>query len=347
MAIVSTVFPLSIIHKKDISIGGKPVHFFLDEKYERLFVVDYLEENIKVISTQTETLTTLLEESAYPVFCSFSAMYVIVSDFWGHKLDFYKRDNLAYSHSVKTRKGPGFSQIKDGLLYFVSQRDYYLQVLDIERGGIYQEFELTGRVPIFYIYDGLVILPYYDNYHTWSRDYELQNSICIINLSSLYRWDIEGLVKKPLSVLRIQEGRYVISGYLDTGIYEISWGSMDTRTLVEFQNHSHILDMTLFQDSLLVPSMSKEKLAVYNYQEKQLKNIDCAKGVLDIETYKHEGLFLLSNFDEVIQLFSPDFKLIEQHNVGSYPIKMLIDDDKLFVLCMDSAEINVFYIIKE
>ena len=335
--VVSHVFSLTLVHKSDIPIGGKPVHFFLDEIYKRIFVIDYQNENI----------TTVLEKSSYPVFCSFSKSYVIVSDFWGHKIDFYKRDDLTFSHSIKTRNGPGYSLVKDDLLYFVSQRDFFFQVLDIERKGIYQEFELTGRVPKFYIYDGLVILPYYDNYHTWSRDFELQNSISIINLSSLYRWDIEGLVKKPLSVLRLQEGQYAISGYLDNSIYEITWGSMDTKTLINWPNHSHILDMTLFQNHILVPSMSEEKLFIYDFQENNLKEIDCAKGVLDIEFCNHEGIFLLSNFDEVIQLFSSNYELLEEHKVGNYPIKMLIEKDRLFVLCMDSAEINVFKIIKE
>jgi hypothetical protein len=343
----SNVFSLSLVHKNDIQIGGKPVHFFLDEIYQRIFVIDYQNENIKVIDAQTEAITKILEKSSYPVFCSFSKSYVIVSDFWGHKIDFYQRDDLSFSHSVNTRNGPAYSIVKDDLLYFVSQRDYFFQVLDIERRGIYQEFELTGRVPKFYIYDGLVILPYYDNYHTWSRDYELKNSISIINLSSLYRWDIEGLVKKPLSVLRLKEGRYAISGYLDNGIYEIKWGSMDTKTLVNWPDHSHILDMTLFQNNILVPSMSDEKLFVYDFDKNTLKRIDCAKGVLDIEFFNQEGIFLLSNFDEILQLFSSKYELLEEHKVGKYPIKMLIDKERLYVLCMDSAEINIFNIIKE
>jgi len=344
---MSQVFSLSLVHSNDIVVGGKPVHFFLDDTYNRIFVIDYLNEDIKVIDSKTETVSVVLKESSYPVFCSFSDSFVIVSDFWGHKIDFYKRDDLSFSHSVKTRKGPAYSIVKENLLYFVSQRDFFFQVLDIERRGVYQEFELTGRVPKFYIYDGLVILPYYDNYHTWSRDYELQNSISIINLSSLYRWNIEGLVKKPLSVLRLQEGHYAISGYLDNGIYEITWGSMDTKILIDWPDHSHILDMTLFQNHILVPSMSEEKLFIFDFNENTLKEIGCAKGVLDIEFCNHEGIFLLSNFDEVIQLFSSNYELLEEHKVGKYPIKMLIDKDKLYVLCMDSAEINIFNIIKE
>src|SRR6056297_954681 len=328
----TSVFSLSFIHQNDIQIGGKPVHFFLDEQYKRIFVIDYLEENVKVISTQSEQMTTILKESSYPVYCSFSSSYVIVSDFWGHKIDFYNRADLSFSHSVKTRKGPAFSVVKDDLLYFVSQRDYYLQVLDIERRGIYQEFELTGRVPFFYVYDGLAILPYYDNYHTWSRDYELDNSICIINLSSLYRWDIEGLVKKPLNVLRLQEGRYAISGYLDNGIYQISWGNMNTKTLLEWEGHSHIYDMAVFENYILIPSMSEEKLFIYDYDHEQLDAINSAKGVLDVEIYDREGFFLLSNFNEVLQVFSPNFQLIEEHSVGEYPIKMMIHDDRLYGL---------------
>ncbi len=338
---------MSLIHQNDIHIGGKPVHFFLDEKNERIFVIDYLEENVKVINTKTEQITTVLKESSYPVYCTFSETFVIISDFWGHKLDFYNRSDLSYSHGIVTRNGPAFSIVKDGLLYFVSQREYYLQVLDIERRGIYQEFELTGRVPIFYIFDGLAILPYYDNYHTWSREYELHNSICIINLSTLYRWDIEGLVKKPLTVLRLQEGRYAISGYLDNGIYQISWGDMDTKALVEWNEHSHILDMTAFRDYVLVPSMSEERLFIYNFTDEVLDSVNSAKGVLDIEVYNDDGILLLSNFDEVVQVFSSEFQLLGEHTVGEYPIKMMINNTKLYVLCMDSAEINVFTITKE
>jgi len=340
-------FSISLSHVYDISVGGKPVHFFMDDTHERLFVIDYLQENIKVINTHEGEIIKTLEKSAYPVFCSFSKSYVIVSDFWGHKLDFYNRSTLSFSHSVKTRSGPAYSLVKGDLLYFVSQRDFYFQVLDIDRRGIYQEFELTGRVPKFYIYDGLVILPYYDNYHTWSRDYELKNSISIINLSSLYRWDIEGLVKKPLSVLRLQQGRYAITGYLDHGIYEISWGNMDTTVMVKWPDHSHILGMTLFQDHILVPSMSEEKLFAYQVNKDELLEIQCAKGVLDIDSYQDEWFFLLSNFDEVLQLFSSKLVLLEEHSVGQYPISMLIDNDRLYVLCMDSAEINVFDIIKK
>ena len=338
----TNVFCLSFMHQNDIQIGGKPVHFFVDEQYERIFVIDYLEENVKVVSTETEEMISILKKSSYPVYCSFSKNYIIISDFWGHKVDFYARDDLSYSHSVKSRNGPAYSLVKDDLLYFVSQRDYYLQVLDIERRGIYQEFELTGRVPVFYLYDGLAILPYYDNYHTWSRDFELHNSICIINLSSLYRWDIEGLVKKPLTVLRLQEGRYAVSGYLDNGIYQISWGDMDTQTIVEWPDHSHVLDMTAFGESILVPSMSEESMYVYHINDKKLETVDCAKGVLDIELYNDEGIILLSNFDERIQVFSSEYQLLEEHSVGNYPIKMMIHNEKLYVLCMDSAEINVF-----
>ncbi|HPF17001.1 MAG TPA: hypothetical protein P5107_03280 [Thermotogota bacterium] len=328
-------------------MGGKPAHFFLDERYQRIFVIDYLNELIKVVDIKSETMITTLTESNYPVFCSFSEQYVIVSDFWGHKIDFYDRSAMTYSHSVRTKNGPAYSLVKNDLLYFVSQRDYSLQVLDIERKGVFQEFSLSGRVPVFYIYDDLVILPYYDNYHTWSRDYELQNSLCIINLSTLYRWDIEGMVKKPLSVLRLNEGQYAISGYLDNGIYQISWGDMETKTLVQWQNHTHILDMTLWGDYILVPSMSEEKCFVYNHHQTLLKEIQCAKGVLDIEVYYDDGFLLLSNFDEVIQLYSNQFQLLDEQPVGQYPIKMLIHQDRVYVLCMDSGEINVFQLVRD
>jgi hypothetical protein len=122
---------------------------------------------------------------------------------------------------------------------------------------------------------------------------------------------------------------------------------MDTKTLVNWPDHSHILDMTLFQNNILVPSMSDEKLLVYDFDKNTLKRIDCAKGVLDIEFFNQEGILLLSNFDEILQLFSSKYELLEEHKVGKYPIKLLIDKERLYVLCMDSAEINIFNIIKE
>ncbi len=317
---------------------------FSDSENERLFVIDYEQEVVKVIDTQSGKICMILDEASYPVYCSFSTKYIIVSDFWGHKIDFYNRDDMTFSHSIETKKGPAFSIVNGDLLYFVSHREYFLQVLDIQRRGVFQEFELTGRVPKFYFYDSLVILPYYDNYHTWSRDYELEDSVGIINISSLFQWNIEGLVKKPLNVLRLDEGHYVISGYLDHGIYEITWGSMEARLLIEWSGHSHIMDMELFGDCILVGSMSEEELLIYDYKKNKLQRAPSAKGILDIDHYDDKYIFLLSNFDEKLQVLSSDFSLIGEYPVGQYPIKMLIEKDYCYVLSMDSAEITVFKI---
>jgi hypothetical protein len=334
-------------HTSNIDIGGKPVHLFSDFENNRLFVVDYENEVVKVVDTIEKKVIRKLDKSSYPVFCSISSNYIIVSDFWGYKLDFYNRYNLEFSHSVKTRRGPGFSVVQDDLLYFVTQREYYLQVLDIERRGIYQEFELTGRVPKFYMLDGLAILPYYDNYHTWSRDFELDNSIGIINVSSIFRWNIEGQVKKPLNIIRLEEGKYAISGYLDHGIHTISWGKMGIEVLTEWNGHSHIMDMVKFRDYLIVPSMSEEQLFLYDMERRGIVVKECAKGVLDVETYEDKYFVLCSNFDEKIQVFDENLNMIEEHQTGNYPIKCLIEEKKCYVLCMDSAEINVFEILDE
>lgn len=334
-------------HIDDVQLGGKPVHIFSDPDYNRLFVIDYANEVVKAIDTDENRVVKTMDKSSYPVYCSFSRDYIIVSDFWGYKMDFYHRDDLEYSHAVKTRQGPGFSIVQGELLYFVTQREYFLQVMDINRRGIYQEFELTGRVPKFYMFDGLAILPYYDNYHTWSNDFELENSIGIINVSSIFRWNIEGHVKKPLNVVRIEEGRYAISGYLDNGIHSISWGKMGIDVLTEWIGHSHIMDMIRFRDRLIIPSMSEEQLYIYNLVNGELKVRECAKGVLDVETFEDTYYLLCSNFDEKIQIFNDEDNLIEEHAVGEYPIKCLVVGNKCYVLCMDSAEINIFNINEE
>lgn len=334
-------------HITDINIEGKPVHMFSDDIFNRIFVVDYENEVVKVVDIQKQQVVKTLDKSSYPVYCSLSADYVIVSDFWGYKLDFYHRDNLDFSHSIQTRRGPGYSIVQGDLLYFVTQREYYLQVLDIERKGIYQEFDLTGRVPKFYMFDGLAILPYYDNYHTWSRDFELENSIGIINVSSIFRWNIEGHVKKPLNVVRIGEGKYAISGYLDNGVHTISWGKMGIEVLTEWEGHSHIMDMIRFGDTLIIPSMSEEQVYIYDLVLKSLSVRECAKGVLDVENYKDEYYVLCSNFDEKLQVFDEYNQLIEEHETGAYPIKCMIEDNRCYILCMDSAEINIFEINEE
>jgi len=333
-----------LLHIDDIEIGGKPVHLFPDEELERLFVVDYLNETVKVVDTTLNQVVDELDQSAYPVFCSVSANYVIVSDFWGHKLDFYDRRSLDYSHAMPVRAGPGYSIVRGDLLYFVSQREFYLQVADIRRKKVYQEFELTGRVPKFFILDDLAILPYYDNYHTWSRDFELEDSIGIINLSSIFRWSIEGKIKKPLNVIRLAEGRYAVAGYLDTGIHEINWGSKDVKTLVDWEGHSHIMDMIQTGGDLVVTSMSDPRLFVYNMGRGSLRKVPSLKGILDLEMMPGPYLGALSNFDETLQVFSDDYALIEEHPVGAYPIKAMSVGERLYVLCMDSAEINVFSI---
>jgi len=327
-----------------VELGGKPVHMFPDSNYNRLYVINYETNEVDVINSLIFKKERTLKESSYPVFVSLSKDYIIVSDFWGYKLDIYRRSSLDYISSINVRRGPGYSLVRNNLVYFVSQREYYLQVLDLDNMRVSQEFELSGRVPKFYFFGDIAILPYYDNYHTWSWDFEFPESVGFINVSSLFRWNLEGMIKKPLNVLEIEEGKYIITGYLDQGIWEFNWGNMKVEKFIDWDRHSHIMDMCYFNDYVVVPSMSDENLFYARIDTKSVSSVPSSRGVMSVLNYEDEYLFALSNFENKILIYDKNMNKIEEHNTGDYPISMCVIDDKLFVLCMDDARIDVMEI---
>ncbi len=327
-----------------IELEGKPVHMFPDEVYNRIYVVNYQTNEVDVVNSLILKKQRSLKESKYPVYVSLSEKYIIVSDFWGYKLDFYLRSSMDFLRSVNVRQGPGYSYVRNDLLYFVTQREYYLQVLDIDNFTVSQEFELSGRVPKFYFYEDIVILPYYDNYHTWSRDFELEESVGFINVSSLFRWNLEGMTKKPLNILEIEQGKYIITGYLDNGIWKFDWGSMNVDEYITWKGHSHIMDMAFFCDDVVIPSMSDEYIYFVNLNSKFTDKVKSARGIIALENYGDEILIALSNFENKVLVYDSGRNLAGEYETGDYPISMCILDNRLYVLSMDDARIDVFKI---
>lgn len=331
--------------KAIIPIGGKPVQMQIDGDQDYAYIIDYEKRNIKVVDLRSFEKVLTLAQSSYPVYTAFSDDYAIVSDFWGHKVDFYIRGTSLLDFSVPTPRGPGYAIYHQGLVYVTTQLEHQLIVIDPDRKAIAQSFALIGRVPRFSIFDSLIILPYYDNYHTWSRDFELEHSIHLMNLRTLHRWNIDGISKKPLHILEIEPGIYALSGYLDQGIWLARWGSETVLPLAQWRGHTHIMDMVLFKDDVVVPSMSNDHLFFVSMQTGNLESVGSATGILSLVNYEDRLLFALSNFHNLLQIYDPFRVLVEEHEVGDYPIAMKSHGDLLLVLSMDDADLRVFQIL--
>jgi len=336
------VFSGSLTLETTIALQGKPAHQFFDPLFQRLFVLDYQNPGVQVFDAHSGSRLLELGGLSFPTFLSFSAEYLFVSDFWGHRLVLFHRDSLEWAASIPVRRGPGFSLVEGSSLFLVSQLEYALQVFDLESLALRQSFELEGRVPRFFLFDDLLVLPYYDNYHTWSRDFELEDSIGFINLDTMYRWSIRGVSKKPLHVIRLEQGVYLAAGYLDRGIWLIRWGETEVQPLVSWQGYSHLMDMVLFHDRLVLASMSEESLLSVFPDGSGLVTVPAAGGMIDLEPVGDSFLAGISNFENRLLLFDSTLKRIAQIETGDYPISVRFWQGKLFVLCMDEPCVQVY-----
>ncbi len=327
-----------------IELQGKPVQMQIDHAQDYAYITDYDKRVVRVVDLRSLDLAFSLTQSNYPVFVSFSEDYVMVSDFWGHKVDFYIRGTSLLDFSVPTPRGPGYSVYHKGLLYVTTQLEHQLIVIDPDAQKVAQSFPLIGRVPKFSIFESLAILPYYDNYHTWSRDFELEHSIHLMNLTTLHRWNIDGVSKKPLHILPIDTGVYALSGYLDQGIWIARWGNQSVEALAQWTGHTHIMDMCLFGDTIVVPSMSNNRLQLVRVSNGSVDSVPSATGILALANYEDRYLFALSNFHNLLQVYHDGFQLKEEHSTGDYPIAMEIHDTRLLVVSMDRAILQVFQI---
>jgi hypothetical protein len=329
-----------------IPLKGKCVHLFVDDVFGRAYIIDYLNRFIYAIDLEQNKIINEITGSGYPVFLSFHSDTIYVSDFWGHKIDAYDRDNLKYLFSIPCKRGPGYILERGGLLYVASQLEPELQVFLLSTKELLYSFPLKGRVPIFYLLDDLVILPYYDNFHTWSRDFELEDSVAFLNPTTFSWWTIEGNIKKPLHVLRIDDGKYIVSGYLDNGLWSVDWGQKQVYSFVTWKGHSHIMDTVQFLDKIAVSSMSEDTLYFIDLRSKELTEVLLSGGVIDLEPYKDLYLFALSNFDNLLYVIDERYELVETVAIPDYPIAMKIFRDRLLVLNMDEPVLTVFDIIK-
>lgn len=330
--------------RTEILLEGKPVQFFIDEIYQRAFVIDYQSRNISVIDIENRKIVQTLSKSSYPIHITFHVEWICVSDFWGHKIDIYQRDTLTYLSSLPCKRGPAFSLERGGLLYVASQLEPELQIFHLATAELLFSFPLQGRVPIFYLLDDVVILPYYDNYHTWSQDFEMVDSVAFLNPTTFVRWNIEGKTKKPLHVLRLDTGKYLIVGYLDNGLWSVDWGQREVAQLVSWKGHTHIMDVALFAEKLAVTSMSENDLFFYDFSSKQITKVALTGGIIDIENYDNQYLFGISNFENTLYVVDSTLQIREKYPIPDYPISMKIWKQQLFILTMDDAMLTIFSI---
>jgi len=330
--------------RSEVALEGKCVQLFVDETYGRAFVIDYLNHTVHVVDLVEERVFHRLTQSSYPVYLVFHADRIYVSDFWGHKVDAYDRESLLLISSIPCKRGPGYMLERGGLLYVASQLEPVLQVFYLPTGQELYAFPLEGRVPKFYLLDDLVILPYYDNYHTWSRDFEMVDSVAFLNPTTFTRWNIEGKIKKPLHILSLESGKYLIAGYLDSAIWRVDWGQKEVTEYITWKGHSHIMDVALFAGKIAITSMSEDDLFYLDPTSKELKRITLGGGIIDLEPYRDQYLFAAGNFDNLLYVLDGDYRLVETKPLKDYPIAMKVYDNRLVVLNMDGPILATYEI---
>jgi len=328
----------------EVALEGKCVQLFIDEAYQRAFVIDYLNHVVHAVDLKTNRISHRISQSAYPVYILFHADHLYISDFWGHKVDVYDRESLLRVASIPCKRGPGYMIERGGLLYVASQLEPVLQVFYLPTGEELYAFPLEGRVPKFFLLDDLVILPYYDNYHTWSRDFEMVDSVAFLNPTTFSRWDIEGKIKKPLHILRIESGKYLVVGYLDNAIWRVDWGQKEVTEFVSWKGHSHIMDVAMFAGYIAISSMSEDDLFYLSLPSKDLHRITLGGGLIDLEPYQDRYLFAAGNFDNTLYVLDAQYRLVETWPLKDYPIAMKAYHNRLAILNMDNPVLAIYEI---
>lgn len=328
----------------EVALDGKCVQLFLDEPFQRAFAIDYLNHLVYVVDLEENVIVHRISQSAYPVYLVFHADRIYISDFWGHKVDAYDRESLRLVSSIPCKRGPGYMIERGGLLYVASQLEPTLQVFYLPTGEELYAFPLEGRVPKFYLLDDLVILPYYDNFHTWSRDFEMVDSVAFLNPTTFSRWNIEGKIKKPLHILRMEAGKYLVVGYLDNAIWRVDWGQKEVTEFVSWKGHSHIMDVALFAGRIAISSMSEDDLFYVDPTSKELKRSALGGGIIDLEPYRDQYLFAAGNFDNALYVLNAQYGLVETWPLKEYPIAMKTYGNRLVVLNMDHPILAIYEI---